>query len=72
MAQTPNDASVDPAISAYVGAAAALLDLPIRAEHRDGVERHFERIAALARLVDEHALDPTDEPAPLFHPGPRR
>jgi hypothetical protein len=70
VAQAAGDAPVDPAISAYVGAAADVLRLPIRAEHRPGVERHFARLATLARLVEEHALARTDEPAPVFHPGP--
>jgi hypothetical protein len=71
VAQAPKDTPVDPAVSDYVGAAAAVLGLPIRAEHRDGVERHFAQLAVLARLVDEHSLDRTDEPATVFHPNAR-
>jgi hypothetical protein len=71
MAQALDDAPVDPAIAAYVGSAAALLGLRLRAEYRLGVERHFARLAALARLVEEHALDRRDEPATVFQPGPR-
>jgi hypothetical protein len=71
MAQPFDDAQVDPAIAAYVSRCAALLGLRLRAEDRLGVERHFARLAALARLVEEHALDRRDEPAPIFHPGAR-
>jgi hypothetical protein len=69
VAQASDDAPVDAAISAYVGAAAEVFGLPIRPEHRDGVERQFAQLAALARLFEAHALDLTDEPAPVFHPG---
>ena len=71
MARASDEAPVDPAIAAYVGAAADMLGLPIRGEHRDEVERQFARLAALARLVEGHALEFSDEPAPVFHPGPR-
>jgi hypothetical protein len=71
VAQVRDDAPVDPAIAAYVSSAAAVLGLGLRAEDRQGVERHFARLAALARLVEEHALDRRDEPAPVFHPGRR-
>jgi len=69
--QATPDAPIDPAISDYVGVAAAKLGLVIRAEHRESVERHFARLAAFARLVEEHALDSADEPAPAFRPGTR-
>ena len=72
MAQPSDDAAVDPVISAYVPAAAGALGLRLDAEQRPGVERQFARLAALARLVEEHALDLSDEPAPFFHPGTRR
>ena len=71
MARASDESPVDPAIAAYVGAAADMLGLPIRAEHRDEVERQFVRLAALARLLEEHALELSDEAAPVFHPGPR-
>ena len=61
--------AVDPWLAAYVAAAAETLLLPIRAEHRAGVEHQFARIAAFARRVSEHRFDITDEPAPHFHPG---
>jgi hypothetical protein len=71
VARAPDEAPVDPAIAAYVGAAADMLGLRIRAEHRDEVERQFARLAVLALLLEEHALEFIDEPAPVFHPGPR-
>jgi hypothetical protein len=72
VAQPSDDATVDPAISAYVAAAAQVLGLRLHAEQRPGVERQFARLAALSRLVEAHALDFSDEPAPFFHPGTRR
>ena len=72
MALPSDDATVDPAISAYVAAAAQVLGLRLHAEQRPGVERQFARLAALSRLVEAHALDFSDEPAPIFHPGTRR
>lgn len=72
MAQPSDDATVDPAISAYVAAAAGVLGLRLHADQRPGVERQFARLAALSRLVEAHALDFSDEPAPFFHPGTRR
>ena len=72
MAQPSDDATVDPAISAYVAAAAEVLGLRLHAEQRPGVERQFARLTALSRLVEAHALDFSDEPAPFFHPGTRR
>ncbi len=72
MAQPSDDAAVDPVIAAYVAAAAEALGLRLHPEQRPGVERQFARLAALSRLVEEHALDCSDEPAPFFHPGSRR
>jgi hypothetical protein len=59
----------DSNIEAYIDATARLLQLPIRAEHRQGVEVNFRRLAAMAALVDEHPFRIEDEPAPVFHPG---
>jgi hypothetical protein len=72
VAEPSDDAAVDPVISAYVAAAAEVLGLRLRADQRPGVERQFARLAALSRLVEAHALDFSDEPAPFFHPGTRR
>jgi hypothetical protein len=71
VADSSDDAVVDPVLSAYVAAAAGLLGLRLGAEERQEVERQFARLALLARLVEAHALDLTDEPASIFPPGPR-
>jgi hypothetical protein len=71
VADSSDDAAVDPVISAYVEAAAGLLGLRLGAEGRREVARHFTRLAALSRLVEAHALDLTDEPASIVPPGPR-
>jgi len=52
----------------YLDAAAALLRLPIAAEHRPGVLLNLERLAAMAALVEGAALDRETEPAPVFRP----
>jgi hypothetical protein len=67
----PLKTTIDPALSAYIDAAAALLSLPIGAEHRAAVEEQFARLAAMAALVAEHPLDIADDPAPVFHSGAR-
>jgi hypothetical protein len=53
---------------AYLKAAAALLDLPIRPEHVDEVMAAFAVITAQARLVTEFSLPETIEAAPRFIP----
>jgi 1-carboxybiuret hydrolase subunit AtzG-like len=70
MARVPDDAAIDPEISAYVGAAARVLCLRIPAGQREGVERHFARIAFLARLVDAQAPAGSDTPTAVS-PGTR-
>ena len=67
----PVQAAIDPELSAYIDAAAALLSMPIAPEHRVAVEQHFARLAAMAALVASHPLDIIDEPAPVFHSGAR-
>lgn len=56
---------------AYVEAAAKLLELPMDAARIEAVAGHFERTAAMARLL-EQALPLTahDEPASLYCPAP--
>jgi hypothetical protein len=54
--------------NAYVGVAAALIGLPIAAEHRPGVVLNFARIAQMAALVMAFPLGDSDEPAPVFRP----
>jgi hypothetical protein len=52
----------------HVDATAALLDLPIAPEYREGVVRYFGIAAAMAALVMVHRLTVEDEPAALFVP----
>ena len=58
-------------IEAYVDAVSAALDLPIAAEHREGVVRYFELASQLAAVVGAVPLGIADDPAPVFVPiGP--
>ena len=54
---------------AYIDAVAAALELPIAAEHREGVVRYFELAAQLAALVAAVPLGVADDPAPVFTPS---
>ncbi len=56
------------AIEAYVDAAAAVLDLPIAAEHRPGVLVNFGLLVAQASLVFDFPLDDRVDMAPVFQP----
>lgn len=58
----------DQALDIYVEQMALLLDLPIKDEYRDGVVANFERIRAIAQLVNSFPLPETIEPAPVFEP----
>lgn len=55
-------------VEAYVDAAAAVLALPVAAEHRPGVLRYFGLAAEMAALVEAVPLAPHDEPAVHFTP----
>jgi Protein of unknown function (DUF4089) len=55
-------------IEASVDATAAALGLRIAPEHRPGVLHYFALAAAMADLVNAHALALADEPAPIFTP----
>jgi hypothetical protein len=60
---------MDPAaFSDYLDAAAALLGLPISPEHRPGVLLNLDRLATMARLLEDAPLGREDEPAPVFRP----
>ncbi|THT99008.1 DUF4089 domain-containing protein [Lampropedia puyangensis] len=60
-----------PATLAYVQAAAALLALPLSEERAHAVAEHFERTAAMARLLEQAAaLGAHDEPAAIYCPAP--
>ncbi|BAZ29787.1 hypothetical protein NIES4074_22340 [Cylindrospermum sp. NIES-4074] len=52
----------------YVDQVSLLLDLPIKSEYRDGVVANFERIMAIANLVNSFPLPEDIEAAPVFEP----
>ncbi|QSJ17911.1 DUF4089 domain-containing protein [Nostoc sp. UHCC 0702] len=52
----------------YVDQMALLLDLQLRDEYRDGVVANFERIKAIAQLVNSFPLPEDVEAAPVFEP----
>jgi Asp-tRNA(Asn)/Glu-tRNA(Gln) amidotransferase C subunit len=54
--------------SEYVDQMAILLDLQLKPEHRPGVIENFERIIAIAQLVNEFPLPDGIEAAPVFEP----
>jgi Asp-tRNA(Asn)/Glu-tRNA(Gln) amidotransferase C subunit len=55
-------------VGEYVDQVALLLDLQLRDEYRDGVVANFERIMAIANLVNEFPLTEDIETAPIFEP----
>ncbi|AVH66893.1 MULTISPECIES: DUF4089 domain-containing protein [unclassified Nostoc] len=55
-------------VGEYVEQMALLLDLQVRDEYRDGVVANFERIMAIANLVNEFPLTEEIEAAPIFEP----
>ncbi|NWF58676.1 MAG: DUF4089 domain-containing protein [Fischerella sp.] len=52
----------------YVEQMAALLDLQLPDEYRDGVVANFERIRAIAQVVNSFPLPEEVEVAPVFEP----
>ncbi len=52
----------------YVNQMALLLDLQIIDEYQDGVVANFERIKAIAHLVNSFPLPEDIEVAPVFEP----
>ena len=52
----------------YVDMMALLLDLRLRDENRDGVMANFERIKAIAQLVNDFPLPENIEVSPVFEP----
>ncbi len=52
----------------YVDQTALLLDLNLANEYREGVIANFERIQAIAKLVNEFPLPEDIEAAPIFKP----
>ena len=57
---------IDPAT--FVDQMAAIVELPIQPEHRQGVIDNFARIIAVAQLVNEFPLTEAIEIAPVFEP----
>ncbi|MFH7027349.1 MAG: DUF4089 domain-containing protein [Heteroscytonema crispum UTEX LB 1556] len=55
-------------VGEYVDQMAVLMDLQLRDEYRDGVVANFERIKAIAQLVNSFALPQEVEAAPIFEP----
>ncbi len=52
----------------YVEQMSSLLNLPIQNEYKDGVVANFERIMAIAHLVNSFPLPENIESAPIFAP----
>jgi hypothetical protein len=52
----------------FVDLMAAVVDLPIPPEYREGVVENFERISTVAQLVLEFPLPEDVEAAPVFEP----
>lgn len=57
-----------PSHETYVDAAAALLGLPLAAEHRPGVQGFFALAASMAAVVEAVALTPHDDSPMRFEP----
>ncbi|BAZ26502.1 hypothetical protein NIES4073_74100 [Kalymmatonema gypsitolerans NIES-4073] len=55
-------------VGEYVDLMGLLLDLQLRDEYRDGVVANFERIKAIAQVVNEFPLPENVEAAPTFEP----
>ncbi|MBW4608422.1 MAG: DUF4089 domain-containing protein [Hassallia sp. WJT32-NPBG1] len=55
-------------VGEYVDLMALLVDLQLRDEYRDGVVANFERIKAIAQLVNSFELPDDVEAAPIFEP----
>ncbi|MEH2330614.1 DUF4089 domain-containing protein [Nostoc sp.] len=55
-------------VGEYVDQIGFLLDLQLKDEYRDGVVANFERIRAIANLVNSFPLPEEIEVAPVFEP----
>ncbi|MFQ4143116.1 DUF4089 domain-containing protein [Chlorogloeopsis sp. ULAP02] len=55
-------------VGEYVDQLVCLLDLDLRDEYRDGVVANFERISAIAQLVNSFPLPEEIEAATVFEP----
>lgn len=58
--------TIDP--ETFVDQMAALMNLPLTAEHRPGVIENFERIMGVAQLVNQFPLPEEIEVASVFQP----
>ena len=58
----------DTSTSEYVDLMALLVGLQLRDEYREGVVENFERIRAIAQVVNEFPLPDNIEAAPVFEP----
>ncbi len=68
MSTEQTSVSVEPDVAAYVEQAAALLGLPLAAEHRPGVVANLTQLRAIAGPLMFFALADPVEPAPIFVP----
>lgn len=55
-------------VGEYVDLMGLLVDLQLRDEYRDGVVANFERIRAMAEVVNSFELPDDVESAPIFEP----
>lgn len=55
-------------VGEYVDLMALLVDLQLRDEYRDGVVANFEKIKAIAQIVNSFELPDDVEAAPIFQP----
>lgn len=55
-------------VGEYVDQMSLLVNLQLRDEYRDGVVANFERIKAIALLVNEFPIPEEVEVAPVFEP----
>jgi hypothetical protein len=55
-------------VGEYVDQMALLVDLQLPDEYREGVVANFERIKAIALLVNEFPIPEEIEVAPIFEP----
>ena len=52
----------------FIDAQGAMVGLSVAPEHRPGVARYLQLVAAMAPRVTDFALTPDDEPANVFTP----
>ena len=59
-----------PDLTDYVRSSAQLLDLPLSEAQVERVAVHLQRTRAMAALLRDLALSPSDEPVQIFCPAP--